>query len=93
KGRSTPFTRFSHGVMQKIKGAKVSIADPRPFATPSRSLSRQNYRALLCNDCDSLREKCVAPGTTFSGSVSHSFFRSTVCTLEFFNIIHLEIQA
>jgi len=25
--------------MQKIKGAKVSIADSRPFATPSRSLS------------------------------------------------------
>ena len=41
--------------MQKIKGAKVSVADSRPFATPSRFLSRQNYRALLRNVCDSLR--------------------------------------
>jgi len=38
-----------------IKGAKVSVADSRPFATPSRFLSRQNYRAFLRNVCDSLR--------------------------------------
>jgi len=35
----TPLNPVSHGLMQKIKGAKVSVADSRPFATPSRSLS------------------------------------------------------
>ncbi|HOH37806.1 MAG TPA: hypothetical protein PLV17_09365, partial [Spirochaetota bacterium] len=40
----------------KIKRDRASIASPAPFEIPARSLSRQNYRALLRNVCDSLRE-------------------------------------
>ena len=55
KGAPLLLNPISHDLMQKIKGAKVSVADSRPFATPSRFLSRQNYRAFLRNVCDSLR--------------------------------------
>ena len=64
-------------IMQNAKGAPHLL---NPFAdffcvpkrnsakekgTAARGLSRQNYRALLCNGCDSLRESGVALGATF----------------------------
>ncbi len=48
--------------MQKIKGAKVSVADSRPFATPSRSLSRRTRRtAFVVNTADSAQTEPCAP--------------------------------
>ena len=47
--------------------------------TAARGLSRQNYRALLRNDCDSLRLFSIRLRRMIKGFFSHSSFAVVLC--------------
>ena len=70
----TPLNPVSHGLMQKIKGAKVSVADSRPFATPHASLSGEFLHRL----CRMLRSPELSPTSSdvLNSFLSFFFIRS-----------------
>jgi len=67
--------------MQKIKGAKVSVADSRPFATPSRSCRAELAEPL---SADSAQTEPCAPIRDKFAFGKFCFFSPTYFFLKYF---------